>query len=66
MLRELEEQKKAIEHQQEERREMSHKIQQMESKLIKGGKDIITHTTEQEQILRQKRYDEYSHLETKE
>lgn len=35
---------------------MQNKIQQMESKLITGGKDIITHTSEQEQILRQKRF----------
>jgi kinesin family protein 3/17 len=56
MLRELEEQKKEIEREQEERREMQHKIQQMESKLITGGKDIVTHTSEQEQILRQKRF----------
>ncbi len=55
MLRQLEEQKKEIEREQEERHEMQHKIQQMESKLITGGKDIITHTSEQEQILRQKR-----------
>lgn len=55
MLRELEEQKREIERQQEERRKMQHKIQEMESKLITGGKDIITHTSEQEQILRQKR-----------
>lgn len=56
MLQELEEQKKAIEREQEERREMHHKIQQMESKLITGGKDIVTHTSEQEEILRQKRF----------
>jgi kinesin family protein 3/17 len=56
MLRQLEEQKKEIEREQEERHEMQHKIQQMESKLITGGKDIITHTSEQEQILRQKRF----------
>jgi kinesin family protein 3/17 len=56
MLRELEEQKKAIEREQEERREMQHKIQQMQSKLITGGKDIVTHTSEQEEILRQKRF----------
>ena len=56
MLRQLEEQKKEIEREQEERREMQHKIQQMQSKLITGGKDIITHTSEQEQILRQKRF----------
>ncbi|UJR36499.1 hypothetical protein I4U23_029220 [Adineta vaga] len=55
LLRELEDQKQAIERQQEERREMQHKIQQMESKLITGGKDIVTHTSEQEEILRQKR-----------
>ncbi|UJR09601.1 hypothetical protein I4U23_013836 [Adineta vaga] len=55
MLKELEEQKKAIEIEQEERRKMQHKIQEMQSKLITGGKDIVTHTSEQEQVLRQKR-----------
>ena len=55
MLRELEDQKQEIEREQEQRREMVFKIQQMESKLITGGKDIITHTSEQEQVLRQKR-----------
>ncbi len=55
MLRQLEEQKHEIEREQEERRKMQHKIQEMQSKLITGGKDIITHTSEQEQILRQKR-----------
>ena len=59
MLHELEEQKHEIEREQEERRKMQHKIQEMESKLIKGGKDIVTHTSEQEQILRQKRYDDF-------
>jgi len=34
---------------------MQHKIQEMQSKLITGGKDIVTHTSEQEQALRQKR-----------
>ena len=56
MLRQLEEQKQEIEREQQERHEMHHKIQQMESKLITGGKDIITHTSEQEQALRQKRF----------
>ncbi len=56
MLQQLEEQKKEIDREQEERREMQHKIQQMQSKLITGGKDIVTHTSEQEQILRQKRF----------
>jgi kinesin family protein 3/17 len=55
MLKQLEEQKNEIEREQEERRKMQHKIQEMQSKLITGGKDIITHTSEQEQILRQKR-----------
>ncbi|CAF2222880.1 unnamed protein product [Rotaria magnacalcarata] len=55
LLRQLEEQKKAIEHEQDDRRKMQHKILEMESKLITGGKDIITHTSEQEQTLRQKR-----------
>ncbi|CAF1223039.1 unnamed protein product [Adineta ricciae] len=55
MLQELEQQKQAIEREQEARREMQHKIQQMESKLITGGKDIVTHTSEQEETLRQKR-----------
>ena len=55
MLRELEEQKTEIEREQEERRKMQHKIQEMQSKLITGGKDIVTHTSEQEQALRQKR-----------
>ncbi|CAF1475411.1 unnamed protein product [Adineta steineri] len=55
MLQELEEQKQAIEREQEERREIQHKIQQMQSKLITGGKDIVTHTSEQEEILKQKR-----------
>lgn len=55
MLRELEEQKVEVEREQEERRKMQHKIQEMQSKLITGGKDIITHTSEQEQALRQKR-----------
>ena len=56
MLNQLEEQKRAIEREQEERHAMHHKIQEMESKLITGGKDIVTHTSEQEQILRQKRF----------
>lgn len=56
LLQQLEEEKNAIQREQEQRREMQHKIQQMESKLITGGKDIVTHTTEQEQILRQKRW----------
>jgi septal ring factor EnvC (AmiA/AmiB activator) len=56
MLKELEDQKKEIEREQDERRKMQHKIQEMQSKLITGGKDIITHTSEQEQSLRQKRY----------
>ena len=56
MLRQLEEQKQEIEREQEQRREMHYKIQQMESKLITGGKDIVVHTSEQEQILRQKRF----------
>jgi hypothetical protein len=56
MLRQLEEQQKEIEREQHERHEMQHKIQQMESKLITGGKDIVTHTSEQEEILRQKRF----------
>ncbi len=55
MLQQLEEQKHAIEREQEERRKTQHKIQEMQSKLIKGGKDIFTHTSEQEEILRQKR-----------
>ena len=55
LLKQLEDEKSAIQREQEQRREMQHKIQQMESKLITGGKDIVTHTTEQEQILRQKR-----------
>ncbi|CAF1178533.1 unnamed protein product [Rotaria sp. Silwood1] len=55
MLKQLEDQKKEIEREQEERRKMQHKIQEMESKLITGGKDIITHTSEQEQAIRQKR-----------
>jgi kinesin family protein 3/17 len=59
MLRELEEQKKEIEREQEERHKMQHKIQEMQSKLITGGKDIITHTSEQEQALRQKRFVNY-------
>lgn len=54
LLQELAEQQNAIQREQEQRREMQHKIQQMESKLITGGKDIVTHTAEQEQILRQK------------
>ena len=52
----LEEQQQQIERQQAERREMLVKIQQMESKLISGGKDIVTHTAEQEQILREKKF----------
>jgi len=56
MLRQLEEQKHEIEREQEERRKMQHKIQEMQSKLITGGKDIVTHTSEQEQTLRQKRF----------
>ena len=56
MIRELEEKQKEIERQQDERHEMQHKIQQMQSKLITGGKDIITHTSEQEQTLRQKQF----------
>jgi len=56
MLKQLEEQKFEIEREQEERRKMQHKIQEMQSKLITGGKDIITHTSEQEEILRQKRF----------
>jgi kinesin family protein 3/17 len=56
MLRQLEEQQQAIAREQEGRREMHHKIQQMESKLITGGKDIVTHTSEQEEVLRQKRF----------
>ena len=48
MLQELEQQKQAIEREQEARREMQHKIQQMESKLITDGKNIVTHTSEQE------------------
>jgi kinesin family protein 3/17 len=56
MLKQLEEQKNEIEREQEERRKMQHKIQEMQSKLITGGKDIITHTSEQEEILRQKRF----------
>lgn len=55
MLQELEDQKREIERQQEERRKMQYKIKEMESKLITGGKDIITHTSEQEQALRQKK-----------
>ena len=55
MLRELDEQKQEIEREQEERQKMQHKIQEMQSKLITGGKDIVTHTSEQEQALRQKR-----------
>ena len=55
LLQQLEDEKNAVQREQEQRREMQHKIQQMESKLITGGKDIVTHTTEQEQILRQKR-----------
>ena len=61
MLKELEDQKKAIEHQQEQRRELQHKIQQMESKLITGGKDIVVHTSEQEEILREKRWVDSPH-----
>jgi hypothetical protein len=56
MLRQLEEQKQEIEREQQERHDMQHKIQQMQSKLITGGKDIVTHTSEQEQVLRQKRF----------
>lgn len=56
MLRELEEKKQEIEHEQEERRRLQNKIQQMESKLITGGKDIVIHTSEQEEVLRQKRF----------
>ncbi|CAF2958668.1 unnamed protein product [Rotaria sp. Silwood2] len=55
MLRQLEDKQKEIQREQDERREMQNKIQQMESKLITGGKDIVTHTTEQEEVLRQKR-----------
>ncbi|CAF4295397.1 unnamed protein product [Rotaria socialis] len=55
MLRELEKKQQEIQREQDERREMQNKIQQMESKLITGGKDIITHTSEQEESLRQKR-----------
>ncbi|CAF0918185.1 unnamed protein product [Rotaria sp. Silwood1] len=55
MLRELEEKQQEIQREQDERREMQNKIQQMESKLITGGKDIVTHTSEQEETLRQKR-----------
>ncbi len=62
MLRQLEEQKHEIEREQEERRKMQHKIQEMQSKLITGGKDIVTHTSEQEQELRQKRLDLFSIL----
>jgi hypothetical protein len=56
MLNQLEEQKRAIEREQEERHAVQHKIQEMESKLITGGKDIVTHTSEQEENLRQKRF----------
>ncbi|CAF1150410.1 unnamed protein product, partial [Rotaria sordida] len=55
MLRELEEKQQEIQREQDERREMQNKIQQMESKLITGGKDIVTHTSEQEETLLQKR-----------
>ena len=55
LLRELEDQKKEIEREQEERRKMQHKIVEMESKLITGGKDILDHTNEQEQAIQQKR-----------
>lgn len=58
MLKELEEKQKEIQREQEERREMQSKIQQMESKLITGGKDIAVYTSEQEEILRRKRFDE--------
>ena len=57
MLKELDEQKQEIEREQEERRRTQHKIQEMESKLITGGKDILTHTSEQEEILQQKKFD---------
>jgi hypothetical protein len=60
MLKQLDEQKKEIEREQEERRNMQHKIQEMQSKLITGGKDIVTHTSEQEQSLRQKKFVLYS------
>ncbi|CAF1063497.1 unnamed protein product [Adineta steineri] len=56
MLQQLEEQKREIAREQEERRKMQHKIQEMQSKLITGGKDIVVHTSEQEQILQQKRH----------
>lgn len=56
LLHKLEEQQQQIERQQAERREMSMKIQQMESKLISGGKDIVAHTAEQEETLRQKKF----------
>ena len=55
MLAQLEEQKQAIEREQEERHKTQHKIQEMQSKLITGGKDIVVHTSEQEDALRQKR-----------
>ena len=35
------------------------KIQQMESKLITGGKDIVAHTAEQEEKLRHKKFVEF-------
>ncbi|CAF1319830.1 unnamed protein product [Adineta ricciae] len=53
--KELEEQKKAIERELEERRQMQRKIQEMESKLISGGKDIVEHTSEQEEAIRRKK-----------
>ena len=56
MLKELEEKQQEIQRTQDERREMQIKIQQMESKLITGGKDIVTHTSEQEEVLEQKRF----------
>ena len=62
MLRELEEQKTAVEREQDERRKMQHKIQEMQSKLITGGKDIVTHTAEQEQALKQKQFVSFARL----
>lgn len=56
-MKQLEQQQQEIELEQEERRKMQHKIREMESKLITGGKDILVHTSEQEQILQQKRYE---------
>ncbi|CAF1237102.1 unnamed protein product, partial [Didymodactylos carnosus] len=55
MLEQLQEHQQEIEYEQEERKRMQAKIQEMESKLLTGGKDIIEHTSEQERMLEQKR-----------